>query len=109
MHLTQAFDVGDDLAEIVLGISARGMVRLKLVFKRVRLDIRIVFERFTGIGLRVGAGLKAQVKPQDEISERYERQQNPPFGAIHIVESLAERQHFPKKQKRQDHDSHDSR
>ena len=72
------------------------MVRLKLVFERVRLDIRIVFERFAGIGLRAGTGLKAQIKPQDEIGERHERQQNPPFGAIHIIESFAERQHFPK-------------
>ena len=85
MHLTQAFDVGDDLAEIVLSIGRGRIVRLKLIFERVRLDIRIVFERFTGIGLRVGTGLKAQVKPQDEISERHERQQNPPFGAIHRI------------------------
>lgn len=101
------FDVGDDLVEVVLRIGARGIVRLKLVFERVRLAIRIVFERFASIGLRGGTGLKAQVEPQDEIGKRYERQQNLPFGAIHIVESFAERQHFPKKQKRQDHDSHD--
>ena len=51
MHLTQAFDVGDDLAEVVLGIGARSIVRLEFILERVRLEVGIVFERFSSIGL----------------------------------------------------------